>query len=275
MNSFLDELKGRYRQGDIALRLIYINVGVFLFLTLLNLAWTLCGRQGLPLEQYLQLPAWPLRWLHQPWSILTYMFVHADVWHLLFNMLWLYTFGQLFLATHSTRHFRQLYLLGGIAGGVLFMLAYNVFPYFRESVGYTQAGLVGASAAVLALVVATAVQQPDYRLRFALIGFVRLKYVALFVVLADLLFLTADNAGGHIAHLGGALAGWLFARRLSRPQRPRMEVHMGKHAADYSYNARRQQQNDRVDRILEKLKKSGYNSLTDVEKKSLFDASRR
>jgi membrane associated rhomboid family serine protease len=298
MNPFFNDLRQRYRAGDISLRLIYINVGVYLFFTLLNIAWMLCCREGAQIERYFEMPAWPMRWLMQPWGVVTYMFVHADLLHLAFNMLWLYTFGQLFLTTHSTRHFRGVYLLGGLTGGVMFMLAYNVFPYFRESAGYYYAGLVGASAAVLALVVATAMRAPDYRLRFLLIGYVRLKYVALFVVLADLLLVTSSNAGGHIAHLGGALAGWAFAAGLARGRditawinavwdgvetaysrltrkRPKMEGHFGGRAKDYSYNAQRRQQSDQVDRILEKLKKSGYNSLTEDEKKSLFDASKR
>jgi membrane associated rhomboid family serine protease len=299
MNPFINELKQRYRAGDISLRLIYINVGVYLFFTLLNILWVLCQRQGLPLVQYFELPAWPLRWLQQPWSLVTYMFVHADVWHLLFNMCWLYIFGQLFLVSHSSRHFRGVYLLGGLVGGLAYMLAYNVFPYFRESAGYYGSGLVGASAAVLALVMATALRSPDYRLRFLLIGYVRLKYVALFVVLFDLLFITSDNAGGHIAHLGGALAGWAFAAGLNRGRdltaginwiwdtieglvhrpaprkRAKMEGHFGGRAHDYSYNATRRQKSEEVDRILEKLKKSGYDSLSEEEKKSLFDASKR
>jgi membrane associated rhomboid family serine protease len=272
---------------------------VYLFFTLLNIAWVLCCRQGAELTRYFELPAWPQRWLMQPWSLLTYMFLHADVLHLLFNMLWLYSFGQLFLSSHSERHFRGVYLLGGIVGGVFFMLAYNVFPYFRESVGYYSAGLVGASAAVLALVVATAVRMPDFRIRLLLIGELRLKYLALIVVVADLLFVTSDNAGGHIAHLGGALAGWWFASSLTRgrdvtrwinavwdgveglfhrrPKRrkPKMEAQFGGRAQDYSYNTRQRQQSEEVDRILEKLKKSGYESLTDEEKKRLFDASKR
>jgi membrane associated rhomboid family serine protease len=272
---------------------------VFLFFTLLNIAWVLCGRQGLPLTQYLELPAWPLRWLQQPWSIVTYMLLHADVLHLLFNMIWLYAFGRLFQAFYTQRQLRGLYLLGGIVGGAVFMLAYNVFPYFSQSANYYASGLIGASAAVMAIMMATVCHAPEYRLQFMFIGSVRLKYVALFMVLTDLLFMTSDNAGGHIAHLGGVLAGWAYARSLShgrdltawinkmidavlglgqrQPKRkkPKMEGHFGGRASDYTYNANRRQKSEEVDRILEKLKKSGYDSLSEDEKKSLFDASKR
>ena len=212
-------------------------------------------------------------------------------------MLWLYWFGQLFLSLYSARHFRGLYILGGLCGGLLYMLAYNVFPYFSN---YLYGSfLLGASASVLAIVVATAVRSPEYRVNFMFVGAVRLKYVALFVVLTDLLFVTSGNGGGHIAHLGGALAGWWFARslqkgmditgwinkvfdalsggiKLKRPaKKPKMKVEKGGKAADYEYNARKKQQSEEIDRILDKLKKSGYSSLTTEEKKRLFDASKR
>ena len=203
----------------------------------------------------------------------------------------------MFLSLFSAKHFRGLYFLGGICGGLLYMLAYNIFPYFSDSLYY--AYLLGASASVLAIVVATAVRAPEYRVNFMFIGTIRLKYVALFMVVTDLLFMTSGNAGGHIAHLGGALAGWWFASGLSRghdatawinrcldclsggtpvrrkPKKPKMEVHYGDKAKDYNYNARKKQQSEEIDRILDKLKKSGYNSLTTEEKKSLFDASKK
>ena len=159
--------------------------------------------------------------------------------------------------------------------------------------------MLGASASVLAIVVATAVREPEYRVNFMFIGAVRLKYVALFMVVTDLLFVTSGNGGGHIAHLGGALAGWWFAKslqkghditrwinqifdwfsggiKISRPaKKPKMKVNRGGKADDYDYNARKKQQSEEIDRILDKLKQSGYASLTTEEKKRLFDASKK
>lgn len=296
MDSFITDLKNKFNRGNIYVQFIYINVGVFIITALLNILWTLFNRNGAFVLQYLELPAWTTHFLKQPWSLLTYMFMHAGVLHLLFNMLWLYWFGQMFLSLFSSKHFRGLYLLGGICGGVLYMLAYHVFPYFSTSLYYSY--LLGASASVLAIVVATAVRAPEYRVNFMFIGSVRLKYVALFVVITDLLFITSSNAGGHISHLGGALAGWWFASRLSGghdvtawinrildwllnlfshrvPKKPKMEIHYGDKSKDYNYNARKKQQSEEIDRILDKLKKSGYNSLTTEEKRSLFDASKK
>lgn len=297
MGNFISELKNNFRRGNISLQLIYINVGIFVVTTLISVFLMLFNWDATFWLQYLELPAWLPLFLKQPWSLVTYMFLHAGALHLLFNMLWLYWFGQLFLSFYSSRHFRGLYILGGLCGGLLYMLAYNVFPYFSN---YLYGSfLLGASASVLAIVVATAVRSPEYRVNFMFVGAVRLKYVALFVVLTDLLFVTSGNGGGHIAHLGGALAGWWFARslqkgtditgwinkvfdalsggiKLKRPaKKPKMKVEKGGRTADYDFNARKKQQSEEIDRILDKLKKSGYSSLTTEEKKRLFDASKR
>lgn len=296
MGNFITDLKASFQRGSINLQFIYINIGVFVVTTLISVLWLLFNLDGTVWMKWLELPAWMPQFVCQPWSLLTYMFLHANVLHILFNMLWLYWFGQLFLSFFSARHFRGLYLLGGICGGILYILAYNVFPYFERFLYGSY--LLGASASVLAVVVATAVRQPDYRVHFMFVGAVRLKYVALFMVVTDLLFVTSGNAGGHIAHLGGALAGWWFASSLSRGhdvtlwinnawdwindlfkggkrKKPKMKVHRGGRTQDYDYNARKKVQDDEIDRILDKLKKSGYSSLTTEEKKRLFDASKK
>ena len=296
MANFISDLKSRFHRGDINVQLIYINVGVFVVTTLVSVFLRLFNIGDASWMNFMTLPASIPEFLKQPWSLLSYMFLHADPLHLLFNMLWLYWFGQLFLSFFSARHFRGLYLLGGICGGLFYMLALNVFPYFTPYIYIST--LLGASASVLAIVVATAVCEPEYRVNFMFIGTVRLKYVALFMVVTDLLFVTSGNGGGHIAHLGGALAGWWFAWSLRKgkdvtkwingvldgcsgvwsklsSKKPKMKVSKGGRADDYDYNARKKQQSEEIDRILDKLKKSGYGSLTTEEKKRLFDASKK
>lgn len=299
MGHIITDLKEAFRRGNVFIQLIYINVGVFIATTLINIILQLFNRSAAGIFDLLALPASFTRFILQPWSLFTYMFMHAGFLHILFNMLWLYWFGQLFLYFFSGKHLRGLYILGGICGGLLYMVSYNIFPYFRPFVeGST---MVGASASVLAIVVATAYREPNYPVRLFLFGNVRLKYLALIVVLTDLLFITSANAGGHIAHLGGALAGLWFASSLSKgtditawinkaldgiaslfskktwKRKPKMKVHHSNSGRqqDYDYNARKKAQSDEVDRILEKLKKSGYESLTTEEKKSLFDASKK
>ncbi len=299
MGSFFTNIKQAYQQGRMPMRFIYINVGVFILAFLLNTLLMLFNQSGAGILRLFELPAWMEIFFYQPWSILTYMFMHADIFHLLFNMLWLYWFGQLFLYFYSERSFCGLYFFGGLCGGALYMLFYNIFPYFNQAV-YTSY-LLGASASVLAITVATAVKEPDFRVRLLFFGNVRLKYIALIMVGIDLLMMTSGNAGGHIAHLGGALGGLWFALSMrrghdvtkwinflidkivnlfswisKRPQkRPKMKVHYNSREKDYDYNARKKAQSEEIDRILDKLKKSGYGSLTTDEKKSLFDASKK
>lgn len=299
MGRIFTDLKAGFKRGNIYLQYIYINVAVFVITTLLVVFLTLFNRSGVGILQLFELPASLHRFVLQPWSLFTYMFMHADFMHLLFNMLWLYWFGSLFLYFFSIKHFRGLYILGGLCGGLFYMIAYNLFPYFRFSVEFSY--LLGASASVLAIVVATAYREPNFKVNLLFLGAVRLKYIALFMVLSDLLMMTGGNAGGHIAHLGGALSGLWFASALNkgyditswinrfldwctglfngnfskRPQKPKMKVHYGSRKDDYDYNARKKAQSDEVDRILDKLKKSGYESLTADEKKSLFDASKK
>lgn len=295
MDRFTTDLKYNFFGRDIVRRLILINCVVFVFVELVRIFLMLFNVPYNPIASYLSLPASFVALMYQPWSLFTYMFMHAGILHLLFNMLWLYWFGRLFLNFYSSKHLRGLYVLGGLCGGLLYMISYNVFPYFEGSVEI--ATLVGASASVLAIVVATAVREPEFPVQFMFIGTVRLKYVALFMVLFDLLFMTSSNAGGHIAHLGGAAAGFWFAMGLAKgtdptkwinavldffsrgfkmPKRkPKMKVHYGNRQQQYDYNARKKADEDEINRILEKLRKSGYGSLSEDEKKKLFDASRR
>lgn len=297
MAPIITDLKNDFRRASISQQFIYINCGIFVVTSLVTIMGVLFNVDKYPWMEWLELPTWLPQFIKQPWSLLTYMFLHAGILHLLFNMLWLYSFGQLFLMFFSARHFRGLYFLGGICGGLLYMLAYNVFPYFEPYL--YDSYLLGASASVLAIVIATAIREPEFRVSLLFFGQVRLKYLALIMIITDLLFVTSNNAGGHIAHLGGALAGWWFAAGLRKgtdvtkwinqaidwllggwkvkraPKKPKMKVHYGGRANDYEYNARKKEQDEEVDRILDKLKKSGYGSLTTEEKKRLFDASKR
>ena len=299
MARIISDLWKRFLAENIVGKYIYVNVAVFVLFALLDVFATLFNMTSpaLYLKMWLELPSAPMQFVVQPWSLVTYMFLHAGLMHILWNMLALYWFGKLFLSFFSTRHFIGLYLLGGIAGGLFFMLAYNTFPMFTDSAsnGY----LVGASAAVLAVVTATATRVPNQRLNLLLFGEIRLVTVAVATVVISLLLLTSDNAGGSFAHLGGAFAGWLFAYYLNKGrdvtslinkavdifvafsgkvagnfQGAKMYVHKGKRSDDYNYNAQKKNTDAEVDRILEKLKKNGYASLTDEEKKRLFDASK-
>ncbi|MCD8165236.1 MAG: rhomboid family intramembrane serine protease [Bacteroides sp.] len=295
MAPIFNDLKIQFKQGNIVKRLLFINIAVFLLCVIVGVVMQLFNYSSASFLSFFELPASFVKWLRQPWSLFTYMFMHADILHILFNMLWLYWFGQLFLLVFSQKHLRGLYILGGICGGLLYMISYNLFPYFRPVVEGSY--LLGASASVLAIVVAAAYREPDHVIRLLFFGNVRLKYLALVVVVTDLLFLTSANAGGHISHLGGALGGLWFASALAKgrdmtswinrvldalsgkgfgkKRKPKMKVHYNRNPKDFEYNARKKADTEEVDRILDKIRKSGYQNLTADEKQKLFDASKR
>ena len=293
MDAIFTKLRQQFERGDILVRLLFVNTVLFLIAGTLSVITALTGIDLQAILIYFELPAQWYQLFLQPWSLLSYMFLHTQFFHFLFNMLWLYWFGQLFLRCFSTHQFLPVYLLGGIFGGLLFLLSYTIFPALvpYESTTY----LLGASASILAIVVATAVMMPDAPLQLLFLGVVRLKYIALFVVVLSFLNVASDNAGGNIAHLGGAAFGYFFARRwkkgkdLSRgltrmidrcaqlfKPRVRMEVRSGgAHFAKEKYQHGRGYQETVINAILDKIKRSGYDSLSDDEKKKLFQAGKK
>ncbi|RGP11914.1 rhomboid family intramembrane serine protease [Parabacteroides gordonii] len=292
MESIFTNLKNTFRAGNILAKLIYINVGLFILIRLMGVIFLLFNIPGISFLQYLQMPSSPELLLYRPWTVITYMFTHFDFLHILFNMLWLYWFGGLFLNFFSERQLGGLYLLGGIAGAVLFMLAYNIFPYFQTVASSSY--LMGASASVMAIVFAVSFYRKDLEINLFLIGRVKLIYLALFTFVIDLLAITSDNAGGHIAHIGGALFGIWFAMRIKEgkdltalmnrlldwvvnlgKRKPKMKVTYKRAETDYEYNARKNRESADLDAILDKLKRSGYESLSADEKRQLFDASKK
>ena len=222
------------------------------------------------------------------------MFVHEQLWHLLFNMLWLYWFGRIFLQYFTGRTLGSLYVLGGLGGAMLYVVAFNTVPYF---IVIGDSLMIGASAAVMAVVMGAAFYRPNVRLNLLFIGQVRIVYIAIAVFLIDLFSLGSGvNEGGHVAHIGGAMAGYIFALQyrkgrditgwvsslidglvnLTKPRkRVKMKVEYRKRETDLDYNERRNSQQAEIDAILDKLKKSGYSNLTPEEKKKLFDASKK
>lgn len=293
MDGIITNLKRSFQAGNILKKLIFINIAVFVLIRLLGILLLLFNLQDFPFLLYLQLPASPIALLSRPWTLFTYMFTHFELLHILFNMLWLYWFGELFLQVFNERQLGGLYVLGGLAGALFFVASYNLFPYFQEVASFSF--LMGASASVMAIVFAISFYRKEIEINLLFIGRIKLIYLALFTFVIDLLAMTSDNAGGHIAHIGGALFGIWFASRyaqgkdLTAPinrlidklvnlgkRKPKMSVtYGGRSNNDWEYNARKQQQAANIDAILDKLKRSGYGSLSADEKKQLFDASKK
>jgi membrane associated rhomboid family serine protease len=238
------------------------------------------------------MPSYPALLAEKPWTILTYMFTHWGFLHLLFNMLVLYWFGRIFLETFNPRQLGGLYIEGGLGGAILFILAFNLLPYYKGMAEVSV--LIGASAAVMAIVFASAFYRKEYVIRLLFIGQIKLIYLALGIFIIDMLSMASDNAGGHIAHIGGALMGIWFAsafskgRDLTSPiaylldraanlfrRKPKLRVTYRRNETKFEYHARKNAENQKIDDILDKLKRSGYSSLTADEKKTLFDASRQ
>lgn len=288
-----EELIESFKNGTTLTKLIYINLGVFL---VISIAQALLGLFNVNTEwvDSLMLPAQVSTFAHRPWSILTYMFFHKSFIHILFNLLMLYWFGKLFLQYCSQHDLVGLYILGGIAGGATYIIAFNLLPKFAPVVGLSM--LLGASASVMAITIATAVFAPNQTMRLVLIGDVKIKWIALVSVLISLMQINAENAGGELAHIGGAIAGYIFAIEYKKGKnitdwinnilhrtanlihgagrKPKMKVSHTNMESDHEYNYRKKQENDEIDKILDKIKSSGYESLSDDEKGKLFGKKR-
>ena len=305
MTDLYSNIKRRFNAGSIAAKYIYINTGVFILIRLLIIIFRLFMKEAAFLP-YIEMPSSPALFIQRPWTLITYMFIHIDFLHILFNMLWLYWFGKIFLQFLTGRQLGGLYVLGGIAGGALFMLAYNTFPYLRQVSAVSF--LAGASASVMAIVFAVSFYQKNYTISLLLIGQIKLVYLAIGVLLLDIIAITSANAGGHIAHIGGALLGILFAIQYQKGKditrfmnrmidglvnlftrkpafktyRPKPEFSNsrknkpnGRPETDREYMRRKNSETRMIDEILDKLKHSGYDSLSTDEKKKLFEASRK
>ncbi len=297
------EIKSSFKQGSNLTKLIYFNIAIFIVVNLVVVFFFFFNAKDeatLLVRNWLMVPASIDKLITRPWTILTYMFLHLDFLHILFNLLWFYWFGRIFLHYFNQKQLVGVYLWGGLAGALLYILAFNLFPVFSEHLPASHA--LGASAAVMAVAVAISFYVPDYTLNLIFLGPVRIKYIVLFFIITDILTIPLSNAGGHIAHLGGAFFGYLFASRYKQGKdltrginrlidgvvtwfrpRTRMKVSYGnKRSArstyvpkdDLEYNKRKKEEQKEIDRILDKIASSGYESLNKKEKEILFRAGK-
>jgi len=301
--SIWDEIKGSFKHGTALTRLMYINGAVFLIIKIVEVIGVLSSSPGLApaVISNLAVPASTGALALKPWTPITYMFTHQGFIHLLFNLLWLWWFGKIFLAYLDQRKLVALYVMGGLAGALLYIVVFNVFPAFASAVNVSIA--LGASASVMALVIGTAVYLPDMELHLLFFGRVKLKYLALVTFLITSVFDFSVNTGGKIAHIGGALMGlaygqgirngrdfgaWLnrildFFVNLFKPGR-RLKVKYKKAGAtfdarktktDIEYNTAKAGRQKEIDHILDKISKGGYDSLTREEKAIRFSESQK
>jgi len=297
--SFIDEIKSSFKVRNNFNILIYINLVVFLLIQLSGAVLYISGNEKYEFIKWLAVPADTQSLLHRPWTVITYMFTHENFLHILLNLLAFFWFGRLFLQFLSQRQLLGVYLLGGVSGALFYILAFNFIPAFDSVLPLSIA--MGASASVMAVVFAVASLVPNQEVYMMFFGKVKLKYLAAIIVIIDLISVPLGNAGGHIAHMGGAFLGFVFVilyrkdiditvwisrflygikgifildrdlkvsyrnknKKASRPE------------SDMQYNARKKAEQDEMDKILDKIAQSGYSSLSSAEKEKLFKVSNK
>ena len=298
MSSFADDIKSPFKTGNSVGQLLVINISVFLALVIFQFILTISGfppdESSSVFHSVVSWIAVPMHFnelLYKPWTFFTYMFVHYSLWHIFGNMLMLFVFGKIFQEYASSKRVFAVYMYGALIGALLALITYQFIPTFKL---YAPADfMVGASAGVMAIVLAAATLVPDYVLHLLLIGPVRLKYIALFVVVLDMIGVTYfDNAGGHLSHLGGALFGYVFVAQMKKgkdlssgfnsfifrlkqlfQRKSKIKVVHKRSVSDEEYNLKRKIRQEEIDEILDKISSSGYESLTKKEKEILFKAS--
>ena len=298
MNNILDDFKNAFsRPNNGLIKIIVINLVVFLALLFLQVVLTMSGNENWYHEvvRQLSLPADLSQFLYRPWTLITYFFTHEGFFHILFNMLFLYWFGMIIMEFLGSEKLVNLYILGGIAGGIFYILIYNLIPYFGDRVAIAQ--MLGASAGVYAVVVGAATFTPNYSISLILLGPVRIKYIAIFYIIVSFAGTVGPNAGGDLAHLAGAALGFVFIKQLQRGndwgkpvtsfltfvksffvQQPKVRV---SHRSTTKTNGRPRSngtfsnRQEEIDAILDKISESGYDSLSREEKQKLFDASKQ
>lgn len=293
-----DKLRYKLQTATVVEKLIAINVLVFLLFYLVKTIAFLFQLPSDFLLEWLVFPKEPGEYIFKPWSIITYSFLHGGVWHILSNMLILYYAGVYFLTYFSPKKLLTFYFLGVIIGALVYMLSYNLFPAFQAT---GRSYLMGASAGVMSVLVGIATHVPNLRIRLLILGSIKFWYIAAFLVALDIIQIPISNSGGHLAHLGGALFGYVYAQQLgkgndigsgferiitsflslfdtNKKPKPTMKTvykKPGRPAAKTSasrFNKDEKQQ--KIDAILDKISKSGYDSLTKQEKDFLFDAGK-
>lgn len=289
-----DGVKDSFKEGSNLTKLIYINFGVFLIVKIVGVLAFFSGlatTQVPFLVHWLSVPSDTNALLSRPWTVFSYMFLHEEFLHILMNMLWLFWFGRIFLSYLDQKKLVSIYLIGGLTGAATYIFAFNLFPVF-EDVRFGSYAL-GASASVMAVVLATVIYAPNHIVRLMFIGSVKIKYIALFFIATDIISIPGGNAGGHLAHLGGAFYGWLFISQLRKGKdistgfnsladsflslfkKRKMKVSYKNtpKMGDKEYNKTKKQNQAHLDSILEKIAKSGYDSLSKEEKEILFKSS--
>lgn len=281
MNEIIEKLKTNYKNGDTSIRLIFICVAVFILSKILNFIFFKNQISGI--DDFFGMPSSFEAFPKRPWSIITYLFFHGGLLHLFINMLMLFYIGKMFLRYFRRADFLVFFFGGAISGALAFILLAGLLKYSGT--------LIGASAAIYAVFFALIAYVPKTKVQLFLINIdIPLDYVGYALIAFDLYsILTGNNSGGHISHLGGAAFGFLYMKQFekgndflgnffqkifNRPKKPKFKVHKTPPRDDYDFNAQKVSKQKEIDRILDKISRSGYESLSKEEKDTLFKAGK-
>ncbi|MBO4231999.1 MAG: rhomboid family intramembrane serine protease [Bacteroidales bacterium] len=295
--SLKDRLRNFIRDNSVLNRLIVINIAVFILYFVVNLIFKtvdfLAGNNGsafsITVLQWLACPASFSAAILRPWTYVTSLFLHISFWHIFFNVLMLFIAGKIFLNNLTDKQLLITYLIGGVVGNIFYQCSYHIFPVFSAAVGISH--VLGASGSIMAVFAAAVLCRPNERLRLLLLGDIKIIWLFVIFVVIDLLSITKGNAGGHIAHLGGAAYGavyiffqskkWKFLhfpKRNNTKKKKKEKFYTSQpfnNFTDEEYNAQKRENERKTDEILDKISKYGYDALTKEEKDFLFYESRR
>ena len=286
--STFDNLKYKFQRFTIAEKLIVLNVLFFFFFFFLQTLFYLFNIPSTTFLSWFHLLPSFTEVLFRPWTLITYSFLHGNFMHILWNMILLYFVSRMYLNLFSEQQFLKNYLLGVLVGGLVFLIGYNLFPVFNGM----YPPLVGASAGVMAILIFVATYTPDQEVRLLFIN-VKLQYIGIALVVVDILQIPNGNAGGRLAHLGGAFLGFLYAKQLQKgndigsgldriwtfisspfTEKKAQNMHTVHRSKTVSKKKTQNGQQQKIDAILDKISTSGYESLTQEEKDFLFRAGK-
>ena len=299
IESIRDDIKKTFQYGNMVSKILIINIAVFVVVLLLNIFLKTAGTWYSTIINNLAISSEPMTFLFKPWTFISHMFLHEGFWHLIWNMLIFYWFGRITGDLIGDNKILPIYIYGGLVGALAFILSFKLLG-LGGGIGIA----LGASAAVMAIVMVAAMVAPDYNMRLLLLGDVKIKYIALALILMDLVGTAGDvNTGGSVAHLGGMLYGAYFVYALRKghdlsigfnawfdklqslfnrtPQPKKSPLKVKYKSKDFGRQKGSRAIDDGVpfqeqlDRILEKIKEDGYEKLSDEEKEFLFQASKK
>ena len=256
-------------------KLIIINIIFFVLPLLLNTFFWLLKLEDINLIDYFVVEADLMSLIFKPWSLITYGFLHGSFSHLFWNMIMLFYFGNILVNYFGDNRLLNIFFNGILFGGIIYIISYNLFPVFTG----ISSKMIGSSAGVMAILFYITSYNPNYTIRFFFIN-IKLLYIAIFLLLMDIIQIPDENSGGHIAHLGGALTGYLMFRSFKGIDFVDIYSKLTTRNINKKKNRKKSFSNSnfdqkKIDSILDKISESGYESLTKEEKNYLFKASNK